>query len=703
MLHRRDIEGLRAIAVVAVLLFHFGVPHTGGGYIGVDVFFVISGFLITSLLVAERDATGRISMASFYTRRIRRLLPISAVVLVATAISAAIWLNPTRLNQLAHDIFGAAGFFVNYVFAERGADYLGSQLDPSALQHYWSLAVEEQFYMVWPALVALVTWRAVNIRNRLLIALSVIFIGSLVLSIATTQSNPSWAYFGLHTRAWELALGAIIAVCWRDIERVPSFIRAIGGWVGIGLIVFAVVRYGSVYEFPGWVALVPVVGAGLALSAGNNTKGGPTSILGLAPLQWIGARSYSLYLWHWPALIIATSNKGAPLSASDRWKLLVLVVVVAEIGFRLVENPIRRSTKLQHERRLSFAMGGALVVSGVIASVALAAYNPSLTTGYTAERVDEITTTTAALTTTTAVPRMPDPLNNGFERAPQAVIDALTQEKLPDNLRPALNSALVDSPVLYDNNCHQYMATTVPEGCVFGRPNARTTVALFGDSHAAQWFTAIESIAKERKWRVLALTQGSCPIINVLTVNLTTNVVYRNCDEWREAVFQRMKAEKVDVVFLTQYTGFFDVRTRNRVSPSVWESGLDELFTRLQSDGVTPVFFADNSDPDGSPVDCLASNRNNIQRCTQDFADVVQPQIEAVMAAKTAQYKVSIVWPSRWTCHEGRCPMVTGDIMMYRDGNHLTDTFVRWLTPVVDANVGDFVDGVAAYNRFTSR
>jgi hypothetical protein len=243
----------------------------------------------------------------------------------------------------------------------------------------------------------------------------------------------------------------------------------------------------------------------------------------------------------------------------------------------------------------------------------------------------------------------------------------------------------------------------VPEGCVFGKPNAKTTVALFGDSHAAQWFTAIESIAKERKWRVLALTQGSCPIINVLTVNLTTNVVYRNCDEWREAVFQRMKAEKVDVVFLTQYTGFFDVRTRNRVTPSVWESGLDELFTRLQSDGVTPVFFADNSDPDGSPVDCLASNRNNIQRCTQDFADVAQPQIEAVMAAKTAQYKVSIVWPSRWTCHEGRCPMVTGDIMMYRDGNHLTDTFVRWLTPVVDANVGDFVDSVAAYNRFTSR
>lgn len=703
MLHRRDIEGLRAIAVVAVLLYHFGVPHTGGGFIGVDVFFVISGFLITSLLVAERDATGKVSMASFYTRRIRRLLPISATVLVTTAVASSIWLNPTRLNLLSHDIFGAAGFFVNYLFAHRGADYLGSQMEPSALQHYWSLAVEEQFYMVWPALVAIATWGAVRIRARLVPVLTVILVVSLGLSIATTKTSPSWAYFGLHTRAWELAAGALLAVCWHQVDRIDPRVRAFLGWVGIGLIVYAVVKYGTVYEFPGWVAAVPVGGAVLALAAGHETKFAPQHLLGLAPMQWIGARSYSLYLWHWPALIIAASNKGADLTAADRWKLLLLVVVVAEIGFRFIENPIRHSVRLQRDRRVSFSLGSGLVVSGVIAAVALASYQPDLTTGYTAERVDEITTTTAATTTTTLAPQMPAPFNNGLEDAPKAVLEALSQEKLPDNLRPSLNSALVDEPILYENNCHQFMANTVPDGCVFGDPKAKTTVALFGDSHAAQWFSALDEIAKARHWKLIALTQGSCPIINVLTVNLTTNVVYHNCDPWREAVFQRMKAEKVDVVVLTQYTGFFDVRTRSRVTPDVWQRGLDELFDRLKQDGVTPIFFADNSDPDGQPVDCLASHRSDIQRCTQDLADVIQPQIEAVVAEKIKAHQVSVIWPARWTCVNGRCPMVTGDIMMYRDGNHLTDTFVRWLRPVIEADIADYIDAVAQYNRTISR
>ena len=703
MLHRRDIEGLRAIAVVAVLLYHFGVPHTGGGFVGVDVFFVISGFLITSLLVAERDATGKVSMASFYTRRIRRLLPISATVLVSTAVASSIWLNPTRLNLLSHDIFAAAGFFVNYLFAHRGADYLGSQMEPSALQHYWSLAVEEQFYMVWPALVALATWGAVKARARLVPVLSVILIVSLGLSIATTRTSPSWAYFGLHTRAWELAAGALLAVCWHQVDKIASHVRAILGWLGISLIVYSVITYGTVYDFPGWVAAVPVAGAVLALAAGSDTKFAPRHVLGLAPMQWVGARSYSLYLWHWPALIIAASHKGAPLSAIDRWKLLALVLLVSELGFRFIENPIRRSKGLQRNRQLSFSIGGGLVVSGVVASVLLATYQPDLTTGYNAERVEDITTTTAATTTTTLAPQMPARLNNGYETAPQAVIDALKQEKLPDNLRPSLNSALTDEPILYGNNCHQFMAVTVPDDCVFGDTNAKTTVALFGDSHAAQWFTAIDEIAKERHWRLLALTQGSCPIINVLTVNLTTNVVYRNCDPWREAVFQKMKAEKVDVVVLTQYTGFFDVRTRSRVTPSVWETGLDELFTRLKQDGVTPIFFADNSDPDGQPIDCLASYRSDIQRCTQDLADVIQPQIESVVAAKIKQHNVSVIWPARWTCTDGRCPMVTGDIMMYRDGNHLTDTFVRWLKPVIEANIGDYIDAVAKYKRTISR
>ena len=212
MKYRRDIEGLRAIAVIAVLLFHFGVPGMQGGYIGVDVFFVISGFLITSLLIAERSGTGRVSLRDFYARRIRRLLPISAVVLGATAIASATWLEPTRLADLAQDIRHAATFTVNTVFANRGTDYLGAELPPSPIQHYWSLAVEEQFYMLWPALIAIVTIGARNVKARVAATMAIIVVLSLAMSILLVDSHPAWTFFGLHTRAWELGLGSFLSV-----------------------------------------------------------------------------------------------------------------------------------------------------------------------------------------------------------------------------------------------------------------------------------------------------------------------------------------------------------------------------------------------------------------------------------------------------------------------------------------------------------
>ncbi len=227
MQHRKDIEGLRAIAIVAVLLFHFGVPGFDGGFVGVDIFFVISGYLITSLLIHERITTGRVSIRDFYARRARRLLPISATVLAVTAFTAAIWLEPTRLSSLANDILAAAAFSVNFVFAHRGTDYLQAAMQPSALQHYWSLAVEEQFYMVWPALIALVTFGGKRVRHKVAIAMGAIVVLSFLASASLTGSQPSWSYFGLHTRAWELGLGALLVALAPATSRIPAATRGV--------------------------------------------------------------------------------------------------------------------------------------------------------------------------------------------------------------------------------------------------------------------------------------------------------------------------------------------------------------------------------------------------------------------------------------------------------------------------------------------
>ena len=372
MKHRRDIEGLRAVAVLAVLLFHFGVPGTQGGYIGVDIFFVISGFLITSLLLDERTTTGRVSLRDFYARRIRRLLPISATVLVVTALAAARWLEPTRLADLARDIRAAAFFASNMVFAGRGTDYLGAELPPSAIQHYWSLAVEEQFYMIWPALIAVVTIGARNVRGRVAATMGAVVVLSLGASVLLVESHPSWSFFGLHTRAWELGLGSLLAATYRFTRRLDDRRRELISWIGLVAIVVSVFTFGGVSRFPGWIALVPVVATAMVLVGGDDVTRGPVRLLGTPFMQWVGQRSYSLYLWHWPALIIAEARAGGELSFVDRIGVLSLTAGLAELGYRLIEHPVRRSAKLIDRSRLTFGVGGAMLLSSLGAGVALA-------------------------------------------------------------------------------------------------------------------------------------------------------------------------------------------------------------------------------------------------------------------------------------------------------------------------------------------
>ena len=367
---RPDIEGMRAIAVGLVLLYHgFHAPLTGG-FVGVDVFFVISGFLITNLLLHEKARTGRISISRFYARRVRRILPAATLVVLATMFVTYYRLGFIAGNEIADDAKWAAVFTANIHFSLLGTDYLGSKLPPSPLQHMWSLGVEEQFYLVWPGLFlgVVLLVRGARHRNALAVSLPVIIGASLAWSVIQTRSNATWAYFSPLTRAWELALGALVAVLATVAARVrPSWLIELLSLCGIaGIIVSAFVLNSSTH-YPGSAVVLPVISTALLIAAGcANPRTLVGRALAIRPMQWIGARSYSLYLWHWPFLIIAAEYLGHDLSAIQSTGLLLLATAATAITYRLIENPVRRARVLATRTGLTLTIGAVLVILTVV-------------------------------------------------------------------------------------------------------------------------------------------------------------------------------------------------------------------------------------------------------------------------------------------------------------------------------------------------
>ncbi len=722
MEHRRDIEGLRALAVIAVIAYHAGVPLTGGGFVGVDVFLVISGFLITSLLLTEWDGSGRISLTRFYARRARRLLPISAAVLAATGLASVIWLEPTRLDELGVDILAASGFAVNLVLAGRGTDYLAAELAPSAIQHYWSLAVEEQFYVLWPALILI----ALRLGRRTAVgAVVALTAASALASALLTGPHPTWSYFGLHTRAWELGLGALLAVTLTATRRAPENLRAGLGWIGLVAIGIAIATFDRVEHFPGTWAALPVIGAALVLISGDDNPRGVARLLRLSPLQWAGSRSYSLYLWHWPALVIGAAAIGREPGPLATVALVATSIALAEIGFRLIENPIRRSPRLARRSGLSLTVGAGLLAVGAVVGLAVSNVDTTTRTGVIAAApepapalpevtepeaeppegepatvfssandeptasVEATATTTTSTTSSTTVP----PPTPADAIALDAIADALGARVVPDNLRPSLLEANRDTSPLYGTGCHQYLEERAAQGCVFGDPDGDITVAIWGDSHAAQWFSAIDLIAEQRGWRLVSITQGGCPVIDVLTWNRSGDAVFDHCAPWRDNVLDRFAEEEVDVVLLGQHYGLLDADSRGAVSASVWAEQLPALLDRV-SETMTPIVLIDSPDPPEDVPTCLSEHPEEIEVCEPGAPGNTETAVAATIREITAERGVGTIDPRPWLCVENRCPVVVGDILVYRDSHHLSDTFVRWFTPVLDRAIGPYIDSL---------
>ena len=706
--HRLDIEGLRAIAVVVVVLYHAGIPFMGGGYVGVDVFFVISGFLITGLLVREMENTGRLDLPRFYARRIRRLLPASVLTLVAVAALTVISLPQTRWASVAGDIRWSSGYLVNWRFADRAVDYLAADVAPSPVQHFWSLGVEEQFYLVWPFLLLAVTLLARRqghpIRRSLGVGLLVVAIPSLAWSIHLTPISPGSAYFVSTTRMWELAIGGAVAIAAPVISKMPRALAELltaGGLAGI-LVVSA--SYGEGTLFPGSAALVPVAATAAVIAAGTahrDTSGG--RLLSLSPLVAVGGFSYALYLWHWPLLVFADATWGE-LSIPVALSVVTVATALSWATYSRFEQPIRQSSAIISPPRRGLALGLVLTGLGVGAGFWLSSLVPMVepvlaqpsvatvappttqatpttdslpvTTAMTAPTSASTTTsTTTATTTTTLVPP---------EIGVQIVADTITPDPLV---------ARDDRPDVYDDGCHQNQADPEPISCQYGASSG-PLVVLVGDSHAAQWVPPFQLLADQYGFQLMTITKSACSFVDVRFVVGEQRTPYENCDEWNDRVMDLLIREQPRLVVTSSYHELTVSDANGDVlsvadSQPVLAEGLAETWTRVQTVGLTLVAIRDVPVPGFDVPECVVENRASLDQCAYDRDEVMSVNTAQVTAA--ALTGTRLVDLTDWICGPELCPAVVDDLLVWRDTHHLTATYARYLAPVLAYELGEYL------------
>ncbi|MEU6858059.1 acyltransferase family protein [Glycomyces sp. NPDC046736] len=677
---RPDIQGLRAIAVVLVLLSHAGFTFASGGYVGVDVFFVLSGFLITSLLVKEVFDTGKISLMGFYARRARRILPAATVVTIATVVGAWLWLPVTRIESAMQDAFTVIVYIVNYRFIAEETEYLNADQMPSPFQQYWSLAVEEQFYVVWPllliGLLILAKRKPRSLVNAAVGACAAIFAISLFLSVLVTQQSQPTAYYAAHTRVWELAAGALLALTLPTWKKTPKALAWVLGIVGLAGILAAGYLFDESTPFPGYTAMLPVLGTMLVIIAGSGPGTNPvSSLLHTKQFQFVGKISYSLYLWHWPILILIPLAIGAEPSLVLNTCLIIGTFAVAQMSFLYIEEPIRRAKSIKNTHIAGLA-------TGVLSSVLAIAVILTFTLGF-----PKITEEDQKPVDLDAIEEVED-----LSEIEARLAAAIETQKVPENLVPSVESAREDLPVIYDggdDSCHLDVERTQwPEGCEFGDTSSDIVIYLVGDSHAAQWFPALEPIADRQGWKLVTRTKSSCTPVSVAIDSTQAATEYTECAQARANVFDEIDEVQPDlVVFGSSETTSLTGVDRNETGPP-WLQGWQDTIERVGGAAGAMVAFADTPWADEEVPTCVDLNRDDVSACHIDEGDGIR---RSDRRADTIELQnelgVTVIDPAGWLCYEGVCPVVVDDILVYRDTNHLTTPYVRSLTDLVAAEL----------------
>ncbi len=713
---RPDLEGLRAVAVLMVLVYHAGLPGLDGGFVGVDVFFVLSGFLITGLILRELRRTGTVSLSAFYARRARRLLPAAAITLLVTVGVSAVVMPPLLVPGVAGDAASAALYASNVRFALQATDYLSADALPSPLLHYWSLGVEEQFYLFWPAFLLLVSTRWGGGLRRIGPAIVIVSVLSFVLAVWLTGLSAPWAFFSLPTRAWELGVGGLIAVGAPRLGRLPVRLATLAGWVGLGLVVASGVVIATSTPFPGTAAVLPVSGTALVVLAGlRQPAPSPSRLLSLAPMRFLGRISYSLYLWHWPIIVLPAAALGSELPLAVRVVLAAAAVPVAAASQRWVEDPIRRGRFVGLASRRTLALAGALTVTVAASSIGIgnwvAASIPGDGAGASSSLAGELADAglqdgSAGAGDTTvpagpAAPRpMPAPTSLPADAAPTTAVSpaatpAATADAtptatpwavggpVPANLRPPLATVKDDLPVIYRDGCHLDVASTDPPPCAFGDVTSARTVVLFGDSHAAQWFPALEALAQARGWRLLTLTKSACPAADATVYNAGLKRAYTECDTWREHALERIEAERPDLVIVSNAGGHVFWIDGSAVPsddrPERWSAALGRTLARVERASGAVTVIGDTPRQSSDPPACLSRHLDDSLACATPRSKAVDLDRLGLDRAAADAAGAAFVDPTPWLCSPDTCPVVIGRYLVFRDPHHLTTPFAASL------------------------
>ena len=641
---RPDIEGLRGIAILLVLLFHAGLPWTPGGFVGVDVFFVISGFLITGKLWRESQQPGGLSITKFYAWRIRRLLPAARVAVAVISLVGLLLAAPLDRSELAADGAASALSIANMRFIG-SVDYFAATSSPSPFLHFWSLSVEEQFYLVWPALIVLLTWRGGGSR-RIIAALLIGVVASFALSMWLTDASPARAFYLLPTRVWQLGIGGLLAL----IGVVGTSRRAGAlAWAGLAAVAVAGVSVTAEMPYPGLAALLPTAGA-VALLYGGAAPSGPARLLAAAPLRFLGKISYSLYLWHWPLLVLPIMFLERALTGNEIVASVAVAIGVSWLSWRFVEQPFRYGDR---SRR---ATSWSAIRIGVVGILTVALFTQGL----------------AAALPSSAVAVQPTPSPSG---SPVASDGPIT---LPADLTPSLAAARDDEERLRSDGCLAFERVTAPPDCEYGAKGSAITIALVGDSHASHWFPAIEAVALERGWRLLTFVKVSCSFSTLVQRNLALKREYRECTTFNEATVARLNEIKPALTIIVNRRTFRPIN--EGITSALAGAALGEMVARIP--GATAI-LVDTPDPGRDVPACLSKHPSDIRAClfTQDAADNREIGIAERVAAEVSG--AQLIDLTGEICAAWPCSPISGSVLIYRDEDHMTETFSRSLaTPL---------------------
>lgn len=624
------VQGLRGIAILLVLLNHAGVPGFGGGFIGVDVFFVISGYLIGGLLLREMETTGRIDLWAFYARRVRRLLPASLVMLATVVVGIRCLYAPQEQDELLSSARASALYAANLWFASRPTDYFGGHTEANPLLHLWSLAVEEQFYLVWPLLM-LVAARAVggDARRGLKLLVWVAGIPSLIACIALSLVNFKYAFFLSPMRVWEFGAGMFVAL--RPGLATSLGRRSLQGiaWLALAALALSTVLFDGNLRFPGHWALIPVLAtAGLLLVAERGTASAAGRCLQWGWLRWVGDCSYSLYLWHWPVLI-AAAMWSPKLGPGLTLGVIGVSLLLGRLSYRFIEQAFLA-------RPGSAASPRATVMLGLAACVLLAG-------------------------------------------AAQALRWRIDKPAEPDRFQQAEQWKLIESSgclVLFD-------AIDQPP-CEFGVRDGAKTVVLLGDSHAAQWLPPLDALAQKHGWRLVVLTKAVCPSVDVDVLFYVTRSRFEPCTKWRERMFERISALRPQLVVMASSSGYGDVELPR------WQAGLERSIERLQAMGSRVAYIRDTPHTGLNVPTCWARadwwGWAPPQACTYSRAqDEERTAVRAKIEQAAAQARgASFIDLSADICSSERCPTQRDGLLMFKDRTHLSEAFAASLAPQLE-------------------